>query len=57
VEIVLVDIASEASELADDVGLRHVDAFGCRRSWTDFDETAHVFECAGTIEAICGTER
>jgi hypothetical protein len=55
VEVVLLDSAPKAFELADDVGLCAMDSVGAWRAWTDFDQFANVFECLGAIEATgCG---
>jgi hypothetical protein len=51
-EIVFLDLATVALELGRDVRLRLADRVGSRRTRTEFDQVANVFESAGTVKAV-----
>ena len=51
VEIVLLDLAPKALELADDISLRTMNSIRPWRARSDFDQSAHVFVSLGPVEA------
>ena len=50
-EIVLLDLAPKALELADDISLRTMNSIRPWRARSDFDQSAHVFVSSGSVEA------